>query len=103
MAGVDPLAGVAGEAASQIVMAALTLSELGAGLDKKDFVKRALDTGRAEFLAGKITTAESLSRTNLESAVQWLLDQQVVIEKDKKLVPGPKPQPALADRIYDYL
>ncbi len=81
------------------LMAAMTLPEVGAGLDKKEFIKRALDTGRAEFLAGKITTAESISRTNLESALQWLLDQQALVEKEKKLMVGAKPLPDLASQI----
>jgi len=81
------------------LMAAMTLPEVGAGLDKKEFIKRALDTGRAEFLAGKITTAESISRTNLESALQWLLEQHALVEKDKKLMVGAKPLPDLASQI----
>ncbi len=85
------------------LMAAQTLSEVGSGVDKKEFIGRALDTGRAEFLAGKITTAESISRTNLESALQWLLDQQALTEKDKKLTIGPRPLPELADQIRSFL
>jgi glycerol-3-phosphate O-acyltransferase len=85
------------------LLAAQTLGELGAGLDKKDFVKRCLETGRAEFLAGKITTAEALSRTTLETALQWLIDQQAVVEKDKKLAVGAKPAVDLADQLRAYL
>lgn len=85
------------------LLAAITLGEVGSGLDKKEFTRRALETGRAEFLAGRVTTAESLSRTNLETALQWLLDQQALVEKDKKLCPGPKPATDLADQIRAYL
>jgi glycerol-3-phosphate O-acyltransferase len=85
------------------LLAAQTLGDLGAGLDKKEFVKRALETGRAEFLAGRVTTAEALSRTTLETALQWLLDQGAVAEKDKKLGVGPKPAVDLADQIRAYL
>ncbi len=85
------------------LMTAMTLSEVGAGVDKKEFIRRAIDTGRADFLAGKITTAESISRTNLESALQWLLDQQALVEKEKKLSIGPKPLPELAEQIRAFL
>jgi glycerol-3-phosphate O-acyltransferase len=85
------------------LLAALTVAETSGPIEKKELIKQALETGRAEFLAGRITTAESLSRTTLETAVMWLLDQQAVIEKDKKLTAGPKPLADLAERIRSYL
>jgi glycerol-3-phosphate O-acyltransferase len=75
------------------LLAALTLEELQKGpLDKKGFTRAALETGRAEFLAGRIGTAEALSRTTLENAVAFLLDQQHLVEQDKKLSLGPNMQ-----------
>jgi len=72
------------------LLAALTLQDLAQEpLDKKAFVRAALDTGRAEFLSGRIVTAEALSRTPLENAVDSLLDQNILVEQDKKLKLGP--------------
>jgi glycerol-3-phosphate O-acyltransferase len=73
------------------------------GLDKKDFVKQTLEGGRGEFLAGGLTAAEALSRTNLETAVQYLVDQKVLVEQDKKLVQGQSSAQALMETIRSYL
>ena len=75
------------------LIAALALKDLEAApLDKKSFVKAALETGRAEFLSGRIGTAESLSRPTLENAVAYFLDQKILVEQDKKLTFGPAAQ-----------
>jgi glycerol-3-phosphate O-acyltransferase len=77
------------------LIAALALKDLEAGpLDRKGFVKSVLETGRAEFLSGRIGTAESLSRPTLENAVAYFLDQKIVVEADKKLSLGPAAQTA---------
>lgn len=73
------------------------------GLDKKDFVKNALEAGRGEFLAGSLTAAEALSRTNLENAVQYLVDRSVLIEQQKKLVADAAAAKSLMDTIRSYL
>ncbi len=71
------------------LLAARTAEELKPeGLDKKDFLKRALEAGRADFLAGTITASEALSKTTLENALQFLIEQHFMTEKDKKLAPG---------------
>ena len=68
------------------LLAAITLQELSAGpMEKKAFVKSALETGRAEFLTGRIQTPEALSRTTLENAVSYFLDQKIIVETDRKL------------------
>jgi glycerol-3-phosphate O-acyltransferase len=72
-------------------------------VDKKDFVKRALEGGRGEFLAGSLSAAEALSRPNVDNAVQYLVDQKVLVEQDKKLVPGPASAKALMETIRSYL
>jgi glycerol-3-phosphate O-acyltransferase len=86
-------------------LAAVTLAEVEkeGSLDKKEFLKRALDLGRAEFLAGLVTCAEALSRTTLENALQYLLEQQYLIEADKKLKRGPNPDQQLAKTVAGYL
>lgn len=79
------------------LLAALTLEDLQkAPSDKKGFTKAALETGRAEFLAGRIGTAEALSRTTLENAVLFLLDQKYLVEQEKKVSLGPAMQSAEA-------
>lgn len=71
-------------------LAALTLDDVakGAVTDRKDFVKAAMESGRVEFLAGRLTAAESLSRTIIENALQWLMDQKMLDEENKKLKLG---------------
>lgn len=83
------------------LLAALTLEDLQkAPVDKKAFTKAALETGRAEFLAGRIGAAEALSRTTLENAVLFLLDQKYLVEQDKKLTVGPAMQSAEARETF---
>jgi glycerol-3-phosphate O-acyltransferase len=82
------------------LLAATAASELGKEpLDKKEFIKRALEIGRGEFLEGRLTMAEALSRTTLENALLLLLELKYVAEKDKQLVPGEKNAQELADQI----
>ncbi len=92
------------------LLTALTLQDLadGAALDKKGFVKAALETGRAEFLAGRLAAAESLSRTTIENAVAYLLDQNYLVEQDKRLSLGPagrepEARAALTSQIRSFL
>ncbi|MCP3143408.1 1-acyl-sn-glycerol-3-phosphate acyltransferase [Pyxidicoccus xibeiensis] len=92
------------------LLAALTLQDVANGVaeDRKAFIKLALETGRAEYHAGRITAAESLAKVTLENAVAYLQDQKYLAEKDKKLQLGPsaeKPEARkqLADDIREYL
>jgi glycerol-3-phosphate O-acyltransferase len=73
------------------LLAALTLKDVADGVaaDRKSFVKFAMETGRAEFHAGRIGAAESLAKTTLENALSFLLDQKYLVEEDKKLKLGP--------------
>lgn len=92
------------------LLAALTLKDVADGVatDRKSFTKFALETGRAEFHAGRIGAAESLGKTTLENAVAYLLDQKYLVEEDKKLKLGPAAtEPAkreqLVNEIREYL
>jgi glycerol-3-phosphate O-acyltransferase len=92
------------------LLAAMTLEDVanGMGTDRKSFVKLALETGRAEYHAGRITAAESLAKVTLENAVEYLLDQKLLVEKDKKLELGSVTTEAesrrqLIDSIREYL
>ena len=53
-----------------------------------------------EFLQGRIDAAEAISRTTLENALAWLLEQEMLVERDRKLVarPGRGPVPRSARR-----
>ena len=73
------------------------------GVEKKDFVKLALEGGRGEFLAGSLTLYEALSRTNLENATQYLVDQKVLVEQDKKLVAQASLAKTLMETIRSYI
>jgi glycerol-3-phosphate O-acyltransferase len=92
------------------LLAALTLQDVATegAMDRKSFVRAALDTGRAAFLSGRIGAAEALSRTTLENAVEFLLDQKILVEQEKKLRLGPGyteagPREKLAAEIRGYL
>lgn len=98
------LADLLRDALESYLLAARTAVTLGtAPGDKKEFLKRALDTGRAEFLAGTITAAEALSKTSLENALQFLIEQHYLDEKDKKLTPGAFSAAELVDQIRRFV
>jgi len=92
------------------LLATMTLNDVASGVveDRKGFSKLALETGRAEYHAGRITAAESLAKVTLENAIAYLLDQKQLVEEDKKLKLGPQAADAdarrqLADSIREYL
>ncbi len=84
------------------LIAALTLQEVatGAAMDRKSFVKQALELGRAEYLSGRITAAESLAKVTLENAVTYMLDQRYLVEEDKKLKLGPAAPDVAASKQF---
>ena len=86
----DFLADVLRDYLQSYLLAALTLEELAGGpMDRKAFLRAALETGRMEFLQGRIDAAEAISRTTLDNALSWLIDQDMAVERDRKLVLGP--------------
>lgn len=86
------------------LLAARTAQDLKPeGLDKKEFLKRALESGRADFLAGLITASEALSKTTLENALQFLIELNYLAEKDKKLVAGPVAAADLVTQIRRFV
>ncbi|MBN1203464.1 MAG: 1-acyl-sn-glycerol-3-phosphate acyltransferase [Myxococcaceae bacterium] len=92
------------------LLAAMTLKDVADGVatDRKAFVRLAMETGRAEFHAGRLGAAESLAKTTLENAVAYLLDQKYLVEEDKKLKLGaiaaePAAREQLAQEIRLYL
>ena len=88
--------------------AALTLEDLArAGpMEPRSFIKAALETGRAEYLAGRIGASEALSKPTMENAVLFLLDQQILLEEARRLRLGPAApleKNELANRIRSFL
>lgn len=72
------------------------------GQDKKDFLKKALENGRADFLGGTIISAEAVSKSALENALTYLLEQGFLTEQNKRLVPG-KPTSDLVAQLRLFL
>lgn len=86
------------------LLAARTAGELpAAGCDRKEYLKRALEAGRADFLAGTITASEALSKTSLENALQFLVEQHFLTEKDKKLAAGTASASELVQQIRRFV
>jgi glycerol-3-phosphate O-acyltransferase len=93
-------------------VAAEALEELknGAELDTRELVRRALERGRAAFLAGGIGEPEALSRPSLENAVQSFKDLglvEAVGEKKVRLTDAARNDPArlrdLGEQIRRFL
>ena len=59
-------------------------------LEKRDLVRRALERGRAAFLAGRLVAAESLSRPNIENAFAWLEEAGMLEASGEKKVRLPE-------------
>lgn len=72
------------------------------GQDKKEYLKKALENGRADFLGGTIISAEAVSKSSLENALTYLLEQGFLTEQSKKLVPG-KPVTDLVTQLRLFL
>jgi len=74
------------------LLAFLTLEDVAEGgpMDRKAFVRAALETGRLEFLSGRLDAAEAISRTTLENALSYLLDQRLLEERERKVQLGPE-------------
>jgi glycerol-3-phosphate O-acyltransferase len=51
-------------------------------MDRKALLDASLDTGRAEFLAGRLDAPESLSRPNFENALLFFVDCGILVESD---------------------
>jgi glycerol-3-phosphate O-acyltransferase len=90
-AGLEFLADLLRDYLESYLIAATTVQETAAqgSVDRKAWLKIALEVGRAEFLAGRVSAMESISRTNLENALAWFLERGILIEEDRKLRLGP--------------
>ncbi|MBL9037807.1 MAG: 1-acyl-sn-glycerol-3-phosphate acyltransferase, partial [Archangium sp.] len=88
---------------SYLIVAQQVADVPAAGQDKKEFFKLALENGRADYLAGTVVHAEALSKTTFENALLYAIDQQHVVEREKKLFPGPKPIADLVTQLRSFL
>lgn len=85
-----------------VAMASAELTKESA-VEKKAFVRRTLERGRGEFLAGKISAAESLSQPTLQNAVQLLLEQKILAESGQTIHAGTTPATPLVELIRSTL
>ncbi|MGA9520556.1 MAG: 1-acyl-sn-glycerol-3-phosphate acyltransferase [Myxococcaceae bacterium] len=89
------------------LIATLALEDVATrgAMDRKALTKTALEVGRAEFLAGRITTAEAISRTTFENAIAWFVERVLLVEEEKKLrlSPSGSQREQLAEDIRAYL
>ena len=79
------------------LLAALTLAEFASEgpVERKALIEASLDNGRAEFLARRLDAPESLSRPNIENALLFFIDQEIVTESKKLL----RVHPAAAETL----
>jgi glycerol-3-phosphate O-acyltransferase len=88
---------------SYLIGARQAVDLTAAGQEKKEFVKRALENGRADYLAGVVTASEALSKTNLDNTVLFLVDQGYLVDQGKRVAPGTKAVSDLVNQIRAFL
>jgi glycerol-3-phosphate O-acyltransferase len=73
------------------LLAALTLEDLAAAgtMDRKSFIRDALEVGKAEYMAGRIKARESLARTNIENAIAYFLERKILQGTERRFSVGP--------------
>lgn len=73
------------------LLAALTLEDVAAAgtMDRKSFIRAALEVGQAEYMAGRIRARESLARTNIENAITYFLERKLLQGTEKRFSVGP--------------
>jgi hypothetical protein len=80
-------------------------------MEPKEWTQKALDRGRAAYLAGRVRRVESLSKATLENALAMLRDRGVLLPavgKGAKLALAPSFQqegklPSLSDEVDLFL
>jgi glycerol-3-phosphate O-acyltransferase len=91
-------------------IAALALDGLAAhgALERKAWLRTALEVGRAEFFAGRVSAMEAISRPHLENALEWFLERGILQAEERKVRLGPQAaddaaRAALAAEIRGFL
>ncbi len=92
------------------LLAALSLEDVAAAgsMDRKSFIRTALEIGKAEYLAGRIQAKEALARTNVENAIAYFLERRVLQGTEKRFSLGPDyatdaARRAVAEELRPYL
>ncbi|MGO8968398.1 MAG: 1-acyl-sn-glycerol-3-phosphate acyltransferase [Myxococcaceae bacterium] len=72
------------------LLAALSLEDVAAAgsMDRKTFIRTALEIGKAEYLAGRIQAKEALTRTNVENALAYFLERKILQGTEKRFSVG---------------
>jgi glycerol-3-phosphate O-acyltransferase len=73
------------------LLAALTLKDVAVAgtMDRKSFIRAALEVGKAEYMAGRIQARESLSRTNIENAIAYFMERKILHGTERRFSMGP--------------
>ena len=58
-------------------------------MDRKSFIRAALEVGKAEYMAGRIQARESLSRTNIENAIAYFMERKILHGTERRFSMGP--------------
>jgi glycerol-3-phosphate O-acyltransferase len=74
--------------AAATALEVLSGDRTGAPPDRRALAKETLERGRGAFLAGAIVLAESVSKATIENAIEWMIAQGLVSERDGKLALG---------------
>ncbi len=92
------------------LLAALTLEDVAKAesMDRKSFIRTALEIGKAEYLAGRIQAKEALARTNMENALAYFLERRILHGTEKRFSLGAEyatdaARRAVADEVRRYL
>jgi glycerol-3-phosphate O-acyltransferase len=92
------------------LLAGLTLEDVAAAgtMDRKSFIRAALEVGKAEYMAGRIQARESLARTNIENAISYFMERKVLTGSEKRFSMGPAfstdvARRAIAEELRRYL
>jgi glycerol-3-phosphate O-acyltransferase len=73
------------------LLAALTLEDVAAAgaMDRKAFIRAALEVGKAEYMAGRIQARESMARTTIENAIAYFLESKTLQGSERRFSVGP--------------
>jgi glycerol-3-phosphate O-acyltransferase len=92
------------------LLAALTLEDVAAAgaMDRKSFIRAALEVGKAEYMAGRILARESLARTNIENAIAYFMERKILQGSERRFSMGPayatnEARRAVAEELRPYL
>jgi glycerol-3-phosphate O-acyltransferase len=59
-------------------------------MDRRALLREAMERGRASYLSGEVVLRESLSKATLGNAIEWMVDQGMLLELDAGRLRLPK-------------